>query len=793
MANTKINNNSSKLSGADRARLERIRRREIQSRRSKLGGVHTRSVKVPTKKITRAKQQGESLRQQFVRALKERKTEEEEEEEEDEDEHDSRMEHKYDSEEDEEKEEKNDIRQEIAEANNILHQEEKKEEEEERKFSPRDVRAAQEAALNPFQSQALLQQQRDEEETEDEEEEEEKKSPVRKAPRIEHIELRQRLEEEKKEREEESRKAPRKIKKAKAKKKNRSHPGVKALRDIRKYQRSSKLMFQKLPFQKFVRNTVAQVASSNMLFRRSALNAVQAQVEAWIVSVFEDDNLGAIHDHRVTVQEKDVAFVQRIRKSKTENQRAGFVPSIQTDIQERAKREIIKDWNDKHSVRGKINKVYDETGTPRTGMKNEALKRLARRAGIKRIQPNVFNEIRWQVNELIKVWARNCYAYTQLKRSKIVTLQDSIYALQATFGTLLLSDEEMLPMVLGKNQKKSKAKPKESEEGGEEKEEEEKKSPSPSEHYLRSAKQLSDFVTNSLLQHNVHTKIINLNTDELEIPQNYANQRAQHREIHQKMADYLWRNVLQHMNGLYPYVKSASNTLCHINNTETAPSAAQNTPFNATHTAQNNINSAIVGIIRQKYEFRQPGGKDQRWVSSNTRNAQNFIQKLRASNIVTIMKEGSEEDGKVVGFGFFNVSPADNWEISFNLPDAYSSQLPVMSIEALCAFGSLKGLAFYLIEKTMFEYQHDHNVDNLQFATVLVQDNMELMKLYNTLGFGRLPWSQNDHAIQGIYDSRVATFDHNSSQQQQRFLLNSQDFIGFPSLFTSLPVPRITT
>ena len=99
------------------------------------------------------------------------------------------------------------------------------------------------------------------------------------------------------------------------KKPHRYRPGTVALREIRKYQKSTELLIRKLPFQRLVRE-VAQEFKSDLRFQSSAILALQEASESYIVSLFEDTNLCAIHAKRVTIMPKDMQLARRIRGEK---------------------------------------------------------------------------------------------------------------------------------------------------------------------------------------------------------------------------------------------------------------------------------------------------------------------------------------------------------------------------------------------------------------------------------------------------------------------------------------------
>lgn len=85
----------------------------------------------------------------------------------------------------------------------------------------------------------------------------------------------------------------------------RYRPGARALKEIRKYQRSAEPLIRKLPFQRLVREAAAGV-KSDVRFKLDALDALQEAAEAYLVGLFEDTNLCAIHAGRVTIMTKDV-------------------------------------------------------------------------------------------------------------------------------------------------------------------------------------------------------------------------------------------------------------------------------------------------------------------------------------------------------------------------------------------------------------------------------------------------------------------------------------------------------
>jgi histone H3/H4 len=108
---------------------------------------------------------------------------------------------------------------------------------------------------------------------------------------------------------------------------------VKALREIRQYQKSTELLIPKLAFSRLVREIASEI-SSDLRFQSGALEALQEAAEAYLVNEFERKsqasykrlvfmiiliqiiivaNLAAIHAKRVTLQKRDMALVRSMR------------------------------------------------------------------------------------------------------------------------------------------------------------------------------------------------------------------------------------------------------------------------------------------------------------------------------------------------------------------------------------------------------------------------------------------------------------------------------------------------
>ena len=96
------------------------------------------------------------------------------------------------------------------------------------------------------------------------------------------------------------------------KKVHRFRPGTVALREIRKYQKSTELLIRKVPFGRLVRQ-IAQDFRKGIRFQSAAVGALQEASEDYLVGLFEDTNLCALHAKRVTITPRDMQLARRIR------------------------------------------------------------------------------------------------------------------------------------------------------------------------------------------------------------------------------------------------------------------------------------------------------------------------------------------------------------------------------------------------------------------------------------------------------------------------------------------------
>ena len=102
--------------------------------------------------------------------------------------------------------------------------------------------------------------------------------------------------------------------------KPRARPGTVALREIRKYQggkKATELLIRKLPLQRLVRELSEPYKTANfsegIRFQSGAFDALHNACEDYLVHLYEDSNLNAIHAKRVTVMPKDMQLARRVR------------------------------------------------------------------------------------------------------------------------------------------------------------------------------------------------------------------------------------------------------------------------------------------------------------------------------------------------------------------------------------------------------------------------------------------------------------------------------------------------
>ncbi len=104
------------------------------------------------------------------------------------------------------------------------------------------------------------------------------------------------------------------------KKPHRFRPGTVALREIRRYQKTTTLLIPKMPFVRLIRELIQDApvkGVENFRVQASAIEALREASEHYLVQLFEDTNLCAIHAKRITIMPRDLQLARRIRGERT--------------------------------------------------------------------------------------------------------------------------------------------------------------------------------------------------------------------------------------------------------------------------------------------------------------------------------------------------------------------------------------------------------------------------------------------------------------------------------------------
>ncbi|CAI2179114.1 20324_t:CDS:2 [Funneliformis geosporum] len=101
-------------------------------------------------------------------------------------------------------------------------------------------------------------------------------------------------------------------------KSKRYRPGTVALREIKHYQKTTNLLILKLPFSRVIREIALEILGPKtgigLRWQSAAILALQEATEAYLIHLFEDANLCAIHAKRITIMQKDIQLARRIRR-----------------------------------------------------------------------------------------------------------------------------------------------------------------------------------------------------------------------------------------------------------------------------------------------------------------------------------------------------------------------------------------------------------------------------------------------------------------------------------------------
>jgi histone H3 len=91
-------------------------------------------------------------------------------------------------------------------------------------------------------------------------------------------------------------------------KSHRWRPGTVALRGIHKFQKTTNLLIRKAPFQCLVQEVALKFGKSDLQMQSTAVLALQEAAEYFMVDIFSDTNLCAMHGKRVTIMVKDMVL-----------------------------------------------------------------------------------------------------------------------------------------------------------------------------------------------------------------------------------------------------------------------------------------------------------------------------------------------------------------------------------------------------------------------------------------------------------------------------------------------------
>lgn len=102
------------------------------------------------------------------------------------------------------------------------------------------------------------------------------------------------------------------MKEDKERKKIRYKAGTVALREVKRYQKSMDCLLPRAPFLRILKQ-IAKEHNDEMRWNSQAVQALQEAAEAYIVGVFEDTSLCAVHAKRQTILKKDMDLARRLR------------------------------------------------------------------------------------------------------------------------------------------------------------------------------------------------------------------------------------------------------------------------------------------------------------------------------------------------------------------------------------------------------------------------------------------------------------------------------------------------
>ena len=176
-------------------------------------------------------------------------------------------------------------------------------------------------------------------------------------------------------------------------------PGTVALREIRKYQKTTGLLLQKAPFERNVRALVREDTDHDIRFSEGVMQTMQYFVEARLVQLMHDAQKIAIIAKRDGVAASDIRFAfERVNPK---------LRSRSYDFDNKDK--IIQK---KH---GKKNVV-----TTKQNLSKPSVRRLGRRGGVKRISGDVYEEFNTMAATIIGNLVHHLVLGVEFKRAHTV-------------------------------------------------------------------------------------------------------------------------------------------------------------------------------------------------------------------------------------------------------------------------------------------------------------------------------------------------------------------------------------
>ena len=96
------------------------------------------------------------------------------------------------------------------------------------------------------------------------------------------------------------------------KKIKKTKQGLKALKEIKKYQNGTEMLIRRLPFQRVVKEIIQKI-QGDLRLQSTAIMVLQEVGETFLVGLLEQSNLFVLHAKRVTIMPKGVQLARCIR------------------------------------------------------------------------------------------------------------------------------------------------------------------------------------------------------------------------------------------------------------------------------------------------------------------------------------------------------------------------------------------------------------------------------------------------------------------------------------------------